>query len=283
MKMPFLFGIHCHQPVGNFSHVVDEAVERCYAPFMEAALLYPQFRFAVHYSGWLLDYIRQHHKGVFGSMKKLADNNQIEFFTGGYYEPVLSAIPSQDRRGQIEKLSSYINNHFGQMPDGLWLTERVWDPAIITDVTEVGVRNMIVDDYHFISAGYYKEMLNGYYISEQDGRRVNLFPIDKNLRYLIPFKEEAAIVEYLEKTADSGGKCSVIFDDGEKFGVWPHTYEWVYEDGWLERFLDVVISSGKCEFAFFGETADRVKPAGLAYLPITSYHEWGNGRSLRAG
>lgn len=282
MKMPFLFGIHCHQPVGNFSHVVDEAVKRCYAPFMEAALLYPQFRFAVHYSGWLLDYIRQHHKGVFGSMKKLADNNQIEFFTGGYYEPVLSAIPSQDRRGQIEKLSSYINNHFGQMPDGLWLTERVWDPAIITDVTEVGVRNMIVDDYHFISAGYYKEMLNGYYISEQDGRRVNLFPIDKNLRYLIPFKEEAAIVEYLEKTADSGGKCSVIFDDGEKFGVWPHTYEWVYEDGWLERFLDVVISSGKCEFAFFGETADRVKPAGLAYLPITSYHEMGEW-SLFAG
>ncbi|QAR34525.1 DUF1926 domain-containing protein [Geovibrio thiophilus] len=280
--MPFLFGIHCHQPVGNFSHVVDEAVRLCYAPFMEAALLYPKFRFAVHYSGWLLDYIRQNHKAVFTDMKKLSDNNQIEFFTGGYYEPVLSAIPSGDRRGQIEKLSGYINNHFGQMPDGLWLTERVWDPAIITDVAEVGVRNMIVDDYHFISAGYYKEMLNGYYVSEQDGKRVNLFPIDKNLRYLIPFKEEEAIVEYLENTADSGGKCSVIFDDGEKFGVWPHTYEWVYEEGWLERFLDTVISSGKCEFAFFGETADRVKPAGLAYLPITSYHEMGEW-SLFAG
>ncbi len=275
MKMPFLFGIHCHQPVGNFSHVVDEAVERCYAPFMETALLYPKFRFAAHYSGWLLDYIRQNHKAVFNNMKRLTDNNQIEFFTGGYYEPVLSAIPSGDRKGQIEKLSRYINNHFGQMPEGLWLTERVWDPAIITDVAEVGVRNMIVDDYHFISAGYYKEMLNGYYITEQDGKRVNLFPIDKNLRYLIPFKEEGGIVEYLEKTADSGGKCSVIFDDGEKFGVWPHTYEWVYEDGWLERFLDSVISSEKCEFAFFGEVAGGVKPSGLAYLPLTSYYEMG--------
>ena len=26
-------------------------------------------------------------------------------------------------------------------------------------------------------------------------------------------------------------------DDGEKFGGWPDTYKWVYEEGWLEKFF----------------------------------------------
>lgn len=275
MKMPFLFGIHCHQPVGNFHEVVDEAVAKSYAPFMETAIKFPKFRFAAHYSGWLLEYIRTHHTDLFKNMQKLSSEGQIEFFTGGYYEPVLSAIPSRDRQGQIEKLNAYIKNHFGQTPDGLWLTERVWDSSIIPDAVAVGIKNIIVDDYHFISAGYYKEHLNGYYTTEQDGERVNLFPIDKNLRYIIPFKEENDIVDYLEKVADEGGKCSVIFDDGEKFGIWPKTYEWVYEKGWLERFLQKLTDSDKTEFSFFSEAVKNTKPSGLAYLPITSYYEMG--------
>ena len=37
-------------------------------------------------------------------------SSQIEFFTGGFYEPVLASIPSKDRIGQIKKLSNYIKN-----------------------------------------------------------------------------------------------------------------------------------------------------------------------------
>ena len=32
----FLFGIHNHQPVGNFDGVVDDAVLRAYHPFLQA-------------------------------------------------------------------------------------------------------------------------------------------------------------------------------------------------------------------------------------------------------
>ncbi|WP_022851703.1 alpha-amylase/4-alpha-glucanotransferase domain-containing protein [Limisalsivibrio acetivorans] len=275
MKLPLLMGIHCHQPVGNFTHVVDEAVENCYAPFMETALKYKRFKFSVHYSGWLLEFIRERHGKTFEIMQELAGRGQAEFFTGGYYEPVLASIPSRDRRGQIEMLSEYIEKYFNQKPTGLWLTERVWDSSIIPDAAELGIENVIVDDYHFLSAGYYKEMLNGYYVTEQDGYRVNLFPIDKNLRYYIPFYDETKVVDYLEDVQGSGGKCSVIFDDGEKFGVWPDTYEWVYEKKWLEKFIKAVNKSDKVAFARYDETVEKEKPAGLAYLPVTSYYEMG--------
>lgn len=275
MKHPLLFGIHCHQPIDNFSVVVDNAVVKSYRPFLEAALGFPKFKFSIHYSGWLLEYIKANHADTFKMMKQLAANGQVEFFTGGYYEPVLSAIPSDDRKGQVEQLSAFIKKNFGQTPRGLWLTERVWDPAVIPDMADIGLEYVIVDDYHFINAGFHPSSLHGYFLTEQDGKRMKLFPIDKNLRYITPFKPEEDVHTYLANVRAEGGKCSTIFDDGEKFGIWPKTWEWVYEKGWLKRWLTVMTESDEVEFALYSEVADSVKPNGIAYLPITSYAEMG--------
>ena len=54
-----LFGVHAHQPVGNFPGVIDDAHLRCYRPFLRTLHRFPEFRFAVHFSGWLLDYLLQ--------------------------------------------------------------------------------------------------------------------------------------------------------------------------------------------------------------------------------
>jgi len=56
-----LFGVHAHQPAGNFQHVLEEAHARCYRPFMETCFRYPEFRFALHFSGPLLDYLFWQH------------------------------------------------------------------------------------------------------------------------------------------------------------------------------------------------------------------------------
>ncbi|MEA3386685.1 MAG: hypothetical protein U9Q89_09630 [Thermodesulfobacteriota bacterium] len=42
--------------------------------------------------------------------------------------------------------------------------------------------------------------------------------------------------EYLRQIA-AKGKMAIYVDDGEKFGTWPGTHKWVYEDGWLDNFL----------------------------------------------
>ena len=56
-----LFGVHAHQPVGNFDAVMKEAHVRCYRMFLQTAERYPDFRFAVHFSGWLLDWLMARH------------------------------------------------------------------------------------------------------------------------------------------------------------------------------------------------------------------------------
>lgn len=271
----FLFGIHCHQPLDNFHNVLNIAVNQSYLPFLQTVVRYPNFKFAVHYSGWLLEYLKNYSKETFRLLQQLAESGQAEFFSGGYYEPILAAIPSPYRRLQVNKLNTFIEEHFGQKPKGLWLTERVWDSSIVPDLVECGIEYVIVDDYHFISSGFTKETLYGYYQTEQDGYRIKIFPIDQKLRYMVPYKEVPEIDEYFATIPDDRDHAAVIFDDGEKFGLWPNSFNWVYEKGWLERFLAYITSQQHVVAAHFSDFAANEKPLGLVYLPSVSYHEMG--------
>lgn len=270
-----LLGLHCHQPVDNFHHVLEEAIEKSYHPFFEVASEFPEFKFSVHYSGWLLEYIKEKAPKTFSLMQKLSQNGQIEFLTGGYYEPILASISSRDRIAQITKLNDFIENNFAQKPKGLWLTERVWDSVIIKDVAKCGVEYVVVDDYHFISAGFDKDRLNGYFITEDEGIQLKIFPINKELRYTMPFAKPDVVCEYLESIADSTISAGVIFDDGEKFGIWPQTHEWVYEKGWLKEFIEKSLENEAIKPMLYKEYLTITKPISLAYLPITSYIEMG--------
>ncbi|MDQ1339574.1 MAG: 4-alpha-glucanotransferase [Campylobacterota bacterium] len=236
---------------------------------------YKGVKFAVHFSGWLLEYIKKNDKELFSLMQKMAKNNQIEFFSGGYYEPILASIPSRDRVDQIKKLNDFIESNFNQTPLGLWLTERVWDSSIISDIISCGIKFVVVDDYHFISAGFDKDKLAGYYLTEENGESLGVFPINKTLRYIVPFKESKGVVSHIESIASDNGDAAILFDDGEKFGIWPKTYEWVYEKGWLDEFASSLEKSQKIESVHYKDYFLQQKPLGIAYLPTCSYYEMG--------
>ena len=188
-KVYFAFGIHNHQPVGNFDFVFEDAFNKSYLPFIQLLELHPKIRIALHFSGILLDWIRSHHPELIDLVNKLVRRNQIEMMTGGYYEPILSIIPEDDRIGQIRKLTREVSDLFGYQPEGMWLAERVWEPTLPTTLHRAGVKYTIADDTHFKYAGLTDQELNGYYITEDLGNAVALFPISKRLRYTIPFED----------------------------------------------------------------------------------------------
>ena len=78
-----------------------------------------------------------------------------------------------------------------------------------------------------------------------------------------------------------GGRLAIAADDGEKFGGWPGTAQWVYKDGWLKGFLDLLEGAGDWLVSqTVSEALDNVAPAGLCYLPTCSYvemEEWSLG------
>ncbi len=277
MPITLLLGVHAHQPVGNFPEVIDDAHERCYRPFLRTLYRFPEFRFSAHFSGWLLDYLLQRFPEDMALLREMAERGQVEMFGSGDCEPVLAAIPNRDRLGQIQALSNRIEQHFGERPRGAWLTERVWEGTVVPALADSGIRYVAVDDYHFLCTGRTANELDSFYTTEEDGRVLDLFPISEQLRYRLPFSPAADVVKYLEWLADDGQSAAIYFDDIEKFGIWPETYAWVYEKGWLEQFLSGVLASKKILTSTFSDYHAGRATRGVVYLPTASYiemNEW---------
>lgn len=273
-QLALLFGVHAHQPAGNFAEVIEQAHRDCYAPFLRALADYPQFRCAVHFSGPLLGELAARYPEDIALLRALAARGQIEMFGAGDAEPVLVSIPHRDRVGQIERMSARLANDFGARPQGAWLTERVWESTVVPALADCGIRYALVDDYHFLCTGKRAEELDGYYTTEEDDRRLDLFAISEELRYRIPFSPAHEAVRYLESLARPGRlPAAVYFDDIEKFGVWPETHDWVYARRWLRDFIEAVLASPALRTMSFAEYHAQARTRGVVYLPTTSYSE----------
>jgi len=268
------FGVHNHQPVGNFEHVLEEAVARAYRPFLERLRDRPQLRLTTHWTGGLLEWLREHAPDTFDLLATLVGRGQMELLTGGFYEPILPILPDHDKLGQIQRLTEFIVSHFGVRPRGMWLAERVWEPHLPRAIRGAGVEYVLVDDSHFGLAGFDPDALGGYYLTEDQGVLIGVFPINQRLRYLIPFAEVDASVEYLERRRGQVAALTIA-DDGEKFGVWPGTYRHVYEEGWLDRFFDRLLALPWLRLMTFAEIVDQYPASGRVYLPTASYREMG--------
>ena len=264
-----LLAFHNHQPVGNFRSVFETAFADCYGPFLKAVRGRPSFRFAAHYSGPLLEYMRERESACWDILAELADRGQVELLGGGFYEPILTTIPEADRLGQLEMMADFLERHFGARPRGVWLTERVWEPSLASTLARAGVEYTLLDEEHFHYAGV--RDLHAYYITEDEGRPLKVFPIDKRLRYLIPFREMEQFEAHWEAVRARSG-LAILGDDGEKFGLWPGTKAWVFDGGWLARFLDL-LERKAVRTATYAEILDERPPAGRVYLPPASYEE----------
>src|SRR5258706_473584 len=139
-------------------------------------------------------------------------------------------------------------------------TERAYDPLLA--------------DYHFLSS-LDEDPVGGFYLTEEAGESVGLFPICEALRYLIPFREPEETIGFLFERRGRG-EVVVMVDDGEKFGLWPDTFHWVHEGGWLERFftaLEKAQQEGWLMTTTFSEAIGSLRPRRRVDLPPTPHFE----------
>jgi hypothetical protein len=270
-----LFAIHNHQPVGNFGHVFEEVFNACYRPYFEVLKQFPEIKTAAHFSGPLLEWLKQNRADYLKMLRDMAEAGRLEILSGGFYEPLLSTLPEEDAIGQIRMMNQFIETEFGSVPRGLWLAERIWNPELPKIIAKAGLEYTIVDDTHFNYSGLEENQIQGYYITERLGHPLFVFPISKALRYGIPFKMPDETLSVLRRAKDELGFQGMTYaDDGEKFGSWPDTYDWVYKEKWLEKFFtELRDNTDWLETLTFSEYIDRHSPSGRIYLPMASYDE----------
>lgn len=272
---------HNHQPVGNFGNVFEEGYEKAYLPLVQLLERFPTVRVGMHFTGPLRDWIVEKQPDLFKRVKALVQRRQLEILGGGYYEPILVMLSDEDKIGQLTMLSDAVASDFGQRPTGMWLAERVWEPSLASPINAAGLKYAIVDDTHFNFAGYADEDLFGYYVTEDQGKPLNLFPTSKELRYLFPWRPVEEAIGWLRKQADQHGgnptsppPIAVMGDDGEKFGMWPGTWEHCWTNGYMDRFFAAVAANSEwIETITPADYLKRFPARGRAYLPTASYLE----------
>ena len=263
--------IHFHQPVGDLDRVVQSATDRCYRPFLELLEAFPTVPATLHYSGCLLEWLEDHAPDVPDRLARLVRRGQVELLTGGYDEPILAALPPRDRLAQISRLTAHLEDRFGVRPQGLWLTERVWEPDLPATLADAGVRYTVVDDSALRAVGLPVDAArHGPHVTDSDGRAVLVYAGSATLRTLIP----SATVGRLRRYLESADGLLVYADDGEKFGEWRNSGARVYGEGWLRRFFTALARpDGGCRPTTLGAHARTAAVAGRVALPSGTYPE----------
>ncbi len=267
--------LHNHQPIGNFDSVFEMAFRDSYLPFLEVFESYADLRLSLHTSGSLMEWLDRRHPEYVDRLAVLVERGRIEIVGGAFYEPILTMLSSRDRVGQIVRYSQWLRDRLGAAIRGAWIPERVWEANLTGDLASAEIEYTVLDDFHFRNAGLVDGQLNGYFMTEDSGSLLKVFPGSERLRYLIPFGEPQQTIDLLRGIAERQPGSVVTFgDDGEKFGTWPETKAHVYEHGWLRRFFDALQANGDwLTTTTLAETVDHVLPAGRIYLPDASYRE----------
>jgi alpha-amylase/alpha-mannosidase (GH57 family) len=196
--------VHNHQPVGNLPGVFEQATRDAYVPFLDVIEKFPEIKFVLHNSGPLLEWYEEHAPDYIERVRRLVERGQVEILTGGFYEPILSGVPARDAIAQIRKMTDYVTKTFEASPRGMWLAERVWEPRLPGTLARASVEYVPLDDYEFRLAGLADLDLTGYFVTEDQGHPVKVFPISKKLRYSIPFAEPEVTIAHMRVVAERG-------------------------------------------------------------------------------
>ncbi|MCA9096965.1 MAG: DUF1926 domain-containing protein [Planctomycetaceae bacterium] len=274
-RIRLVLALHNHQPIGNFGGVFEGAYRDSYAPFLEVLNDYPGIPISLHTSGSLQEWLVQAHPEYIDQVRNLVERGQVEILGGPFYEPILASIPKRDRIGQMQAYTQYLELLFGSRIRGMWMPERVWEQSFTADIAQAGLEYTLLDDFHFKNSGLREEELFGYYLTEDEGELLKVFPGSERLRYTIPFRDPWETIQYLREIAERHPNSVVVFgDDGEKFGTWPGTHSHVYGQGWLRRFFDALLENQEwLKVTTLAETVDNLAPKGRTYLPDASYRE----------
>lgn len=267
--------LHNHQPIGNFDGVFEQAYQDSYLPFLEVFEPYDHLNISLHTSGPLMMWLADRHPEYLARVRALVEVGRIEIIGGPQYEPILTMLPQRDRIGQIQAYSEWLEQNVGARPRGMWTPERVWESSLARDVVDAGIEYTVLDDFHFRAAGLSDDQLSSYFLTEDDGRLLRIFPGSERLRYTIPFRPVNETIDYCREVAQRHPGAVLTFgDDGEKFGTWPDTKKHVYGDGWLKAFFDALATNVDwLHTVTLADAVEQSAPAGKVYLPDCSYRE----------
>ncbi len=244
-----IIGTHNHLPLGRNDAAAERHYQDALKPFLAVVYQYPDFPVTLHYSGILMEWLEESHPEFLTLLGEMVGRGQVEVLGGGYYDPILPLIPTNDKLGQLEKMTTWLRVRFETRPRGCWIAEKVWEQPLASVLRASGIDYTFVDDGQLALAGVREQDMYRPYITEDQGRIISILPMSSRLSSLATSANPAEAIAFLRSLPGSGdsepgGPVAVMIDDGTT-AVAP-----LLKNGWLEGFIRLA-----------AENADWLAPA----------------------
>lgn len=238
-----IFGTYNGLPLGSTDVEFEHAYERAYKPFLTTLYKFPGLAAAIYYSGILLSWLHEHHPEFLMLLNDMVKRKQIELLGGAFYEPILPLIPSSDRSGQIEMLTTYLRKRFGKRPRGFWLPQLIWEPSLPASLKNCGMEYSFLDADAFDEAGIASRDQCCPVLTEDQGKPLTVYPVQKRLApSRLPKSERLDHDSFLKNLlagCSGGDGVLTVFDQGEALGLWDDSFGWLYEEAnWLHGLFE---------------------------------------------
>ncbi len=176
-----VLGMRNSLPVGTTEEEFEKAYQTMYKPFLTLLYNHPGVYMWLYYSGNLLEWLENRHPEFVMLLNDLSKRKQIELLGGVQYEAFLPLVPSQDRLGQIEYLTTFIRKRFGRRPRGGVLPGDVWEPSLASTLKSAGFEYIFLPDSYFAEAGCRGKELYMPAYTEDLGKNIIVYPVSAGL------------------------------------------------------------------------------------------------------
>ena len=121
----------------------------------------------------------------------------------------------------------------------------------------------MLDDSHFKSAGLSADQLHGYYLTEDDGRLLRVFPGSERLRYVDPVRRAAGDDRLSgQRRAASSERRGGVRRRRREVRRLAGDEANVYDRGWLRQFFDLLVANQSWIQDGHAVGGDRQRAAG---------------------
>lgn len=261
LKPNILLGLHSHIPLNYEKNWTNNELIENHLKFLNDLIEHlnniGNTKINLHISGNLLKHMDKKYPSFSSTINHMLSSNQLELLSGGMYEPILPFIPREDRQNQIQLMNRFLNHTYGYTPSGAWLTELAWDPSIALDLVKSKIYYTCLSKKHFTNAGISENELEGYYITEEEGRKIAVFPILHNINELM---HSLSPEEAVNKLFENKEKTSIVV-----------FYRGLISDTknleWLKQFFNNLnLKSDYVEMSLFKDFFSKNKPNKRIYL-----------------
>ncbi|MGC9312680.1 MAG: alpha-amylase/4-alpha-glucanotransferase domain-containing protein [Sediminispirochaetaceae bacterium] len=278
-KLKIVLGMYNSPPVGTAQEQFEKAYQYSYKPFLTVLYKYAMLKGTFHFSGTLLEWLEDFHPELLMVLNEMVKRKQIEMLGGGYYSPIFPIIPSKDRLGQIELLTTYLRRKFGKRPRGCWITEGIWEPNLISTLKSSGMEYLFMDDKLFLQSGMNKDLVYQPYVTDDQGKMAIVLPLHNDyIERMFCDPPDKVIEDVVQLHADNPDMNVInILINGDFFVVNRRHYSSFFaENGWFEQFLTGLTKKAEqIETVLPGRYVRAQGPLKRVYLPSQYIHSNG--------